>query len=84
MAEGPWAGGAYRDAYEVGRFLDERPNPNAGSMPQPLTSGPFDPSLRQDTTPLSSDGQPAMMESSAESERATAPEMIEVAPDNLN
>jgi len=84
MAEGPWAGGAYRDAYEVGRFLDQRPNPNAGSMPQPLTSGPFDPSLPQDTTPFSGTQQPAMMESSVESEQATAPEMIEVVPDKLN
>jgi len=84
MAEGPWASGAYRDAYEVGRFLEQRPNPSAGSMPQPLTSGPFDPSLPQDTTPFSGSAQPAMMESSVESEQATAPEMIEVVPDMLN
>jgi len=53
MAEGPWAPGAYRDAYEVGRFLTTRENPEAVSIPRPLTSGPFDPSMPQDTTPTS-------------------------------
>jgi outer membrane protein TolC len=54
LAEGPWATGAYRDAHEVGRFLDTRPNPSEVEVPRPITSGPFDPSAPQDTTPLSS------------------------------
>ena len=49
LAEGPWASGAYRDAYENGRFLSTRPNPAAVQMPQPVSSGPFDPSAPQDT-----------------------------------
>lgn len=72
MAEGPWAPGAYRDAYEVGRFLTTRANPEAVSMPRPLTSGPFDPSLPQDTTPTSF-GNPGPFLGQPMSE----PEMIE-------
>lgn len=91
MSEGPWAGGAYRDAYEVGRYLDQRAHPGRGTMPQPLTSGPFDPSLPQDTTPLSIGEQPAMLESSVpnnvaspNSIKSSVPELIEVSPENLN
>jgi outer membrane protein TolC len=49
LAEGPWASGAYRDAYENGRFLSTRPHPEAVSMPSPVSSGPFDPSAPQST-----------------------------------
>lgn len=49
LAEGPWASGAYRDAYETGRFLNTRPNPEAVSVPNPVSSGPFDPSQPQST-----------------------------------
>jgi len=49
LAEGPWATGAYRDAYEMGRFLNTRPNPEAVSMPNPVSSGPFDSSQPQST-----------------------------------
>jgi outer membrane protein TolC len=64
LAEGPWATGAYRDAYEVGRFLDVRPNPSDVEVPRPVTIGPFDPSMPQDTTPLSSMGTQGMLQSS--------------------
>lgn len=49
LAEGPWESGAYRDAYEMGRFLNTRPNPEAVSVPTPISSGPFDPSQPQST-----------------------------------
>ncbi len=49
LAEGPWAAGATRDAYETGRFLTPRVSPEKVSAPQPLTSGPFDPSDVQET-----------------------------------
>ncbi len=51
LAEGPWAAGAYRDAYEVGRFLDTRHDPSAVTVPPPVTSGLFDPSAPQFTAP---------------------------------
>ncbi|MEM1070437.1 MAG: TolC family protein [Planctomycetota bacterium] len=51
MAEGPWAPGALRDAYEVGRFLHPRPFPHKARGPKPLTSGLFDPSAEQSTAP---------------------------------
>ena len=47
LAEGPWAAGARRDAYEAGRFLTPRKNPQDVCVPRPLTSGPFDPSATQ-------------------------------------
>ena len=47
LAEGPWAAGSARDAYEVGRFLTPRSNPQQMRGPRPLTSGPFDPSAVQ-------------------------------------
>ena len=50
LSEGPWASGAYQDAYEMGRFLNTRPNPEAVSVPTPVSSGPFDPSQPQSTT----------------------------------
>ncbi len=80
MAEGPWASGAYRDAYEVGRFLDTRSNPEEVKMPRPVTIGPFDPSQPQDTTPTSDDGlmqflAPAMP---LPGEGSPQPAMIEV------
>jgi hypothetical protein len=68
LSEGPWAAGANRDAYETGRFLGLRPNPGAGTMPRPLTSGPFDPSLPQDTTPMSGFEQTEMLETNEDGE----------------
>ncbi len=62
MAEGPWSGGAYRDAYEIGRFLDTRSNPSDVQQPAPLTIGPFDPSSPQDTTPQTFNSSPAFLE----------------------
>ncbi len=49
LAEGPWAAGAHRDAYEMGRFLSTRHNPSAVQMPVPVSAGPFDPSAPQTT-----------------------------------
>jgi len=49
LAEGPWASGAYRDAYEMGRFLNTRPHPERVSVPPPVSSGPFDPAQPQNT-----------------------------------
>jgi len=56
MSEGPWATGAYRDAYEVGRQLTTVPSPEAVSKPRPFTVGPFNPAAPQDTTPNSFGG----------------------------
>lgn len=50
LTEGPWARGAAYDAYQVGRFLTPRLNPEATFVPQPLTTGPFDPAAVQDTS----------------------------------
>ena len=50
LTEGPWAKGAAYDAYQVGRFLRPRIDPEATFVPTPLTSGPFDPSAVQDTS----------------------------------
>ncbi len=50
LSEGPWESGAYQDAYEMGRFLNTRPNPEAVSVPNPVSSGPFDPSQPQSTS----------------------------------
>ncbi|TWT80868.1 Outer membrane efflux protein [Planctomycetes bacterium CA13] len=47
LAEGQWAAGAYRDAYEVGRHLTPRIVSGETCMPRPLTSGPFDPAAPQ-------------------------------------
>jgi len=47
LSEGPWAAGAQQDAYEVGRFLTPRKNPQQTRIPAPLTSGPFDPAAIQ-------------------------------------
>lgn len=54
LAEGPWAAGAGQDAYQAGRFLEPRPNPSKVKMTRPITSGPFDPSAAQATTPVES------------------------------
>ncbi|MDG2223298.1 MAG: TolC family protein, partial [Rubripirellula sp.] len=67
MAEGPWAAGAQRDAYEVGRFLHPRPFPEKTQAPMSLTAGPFDPSAPQSTT--------ANVVSGSSDEEFTAPVM---------
>lgn len=51
MAEGPWAAGAMRDAYEVGRFLTPRHEGAEVAMPRPITTAPFEPSAVQTTVP---------------------------------
>ncbi len=73
LTEGPWAASAYRDAYEVGRFLGERPNPAAVDVPRPLTTGPFNPTEPQDTTPANPNSSPTFLDSAVIGE----PEMIE-------
>jgi len=80
MTEGPWAPNAYRDAYDVGRYMTTRKNPEDVSVPRPVTSGPFDPSLPQETTPTTfgnegsflkgPDASPAMIEDGAEDNAA--------------
>ncbi|TWU41407.1 Outer membrane efflux protein [Novipirellula aureliae] len=47
LSEGQWAAGALRDAYDVGRCLTPRLQPEEVCMPRPLTSGPFNPSAPQ-------------------------------------
>ncbi|TWU61704.1 Outer membrane efflux protein [Crateriforma conspicua] len=49
LGEGPWCPDAYRDAYEVGRFLKPRHQPEKVHVPRPVSSGPFDPSAIQST-----------------------------------
>jgi len=83
LAEGPWASGAYRDAYEMGRFLNTRPNPEAVSVPNPVSSGPFDPSQPQSTiggAMVVPDG--TMMQPEATQPEAVQPEII--APGKLD
>lgn len=71
LAEGPWAAAAYNDAYQSGRFLTTRENPERVSIPAPLSSGPFDPAAPQSTlapAPVSeigpaSDPIPALIDS---------------------
>lgn len=70
MTEGPWAGGAQYDAYQVGRYLTPRLHPEKVCAPRPLTSGPFDPSAVQDTSGTSSgamsiEPEPVMIEEGA-------------------
>lgn len=43
LAEGPWVGKAYADAYELGRFFTPRVHPEAVDMPRPVSRGEFDP-----------------------------------------
>jgi outer membrane protein TolC len=50
LAEGPWAGKAYQDAYEVGRFLTPRAAGAEVSTPAPITRTPFDPAAVQSTS----------------------------------
>ncbi len=47
LTEGRWDSAAYQDAYQTGRHLTPRQNPQKVSVPSPLTSGPFDPSAPQ-------------------------------------
>jgi hypothetical protein len=51
LAEGPWAAGSAQDAYAVGRFLTPRIHPEKVCAPRPITSGVFNPSEVQNTTP---------------------------------
>jgi len=47
LSEGQWAAGALRDAYDVGRCLTPRLQPEEVCAPRPLSSGPFNPSAPQ-------------------------------------
>lgn len=51
LAEGPWAPGAQRDAYEKGLFLTPRANPADVVVPRPITRQGFVPSAIQDSAP---------------------------------
>jgi len=73
LAEGPWANGAHRDAYEMGRFLDTRHNPEAVHMPPPVSSGPFDPSAPQHTQSPAVSASPEMIEAVPEQPAADDP-----------
>ena len=83
LAEGPWAPGAYQDAYETGRFFTPRIQPEKVRMPQPVSRGQFDPSepvITQAGLPL----DPALIEMAPpvydESNSVTAPAPVEIAP----
>ena len=43
LSEGAWPAPAYQDAVERGRFLTPRSNPDLVEVPNPLSSGSFDP-----------------------------------------
>lgn len=73
LSEGPWATEAYRNAYEIGRFLETRANPEAVRTPVPVSSGPFDPSAPQNTQGGLVVPQP---EPVAPDEAAVEPEMV--------
>lgn len=73
LAEGPWANGAHRDAYEMGRFLDTRHHPEAVHMPPPVSSGPFDPSVPQNTQAPAVIGAPELIEAAPEQPATTDP-----------
>ncbi len=55
LAEGSWAPGAQRDAYQKGLFLTPRRDPSQVVAPQPITRRGFDPSAIQDSTPRRDD-----------------------------
>lgn len=44
LSEGAWPAPAYQDAVERGRFLTPRSNPELVEVPNPVSSGGFDPS----------------------------------------
>ena len=52
LAEGPWAAGAQRDAYEKGLFLTPRNDPGSVTAPRPVSRRQFHPSAPQDTRPV--------------------------------
>ena len=43
LSEGAWPGAAYQDAVERGRFFTPRTNPEAVEVPNPASSGSFNP-----------------------------------------
>lgn len=47
LSEGPWCPGAEQDAYQLGRFLDTRCQPEKVCVPRPVSSGSFNPSAPQ-------------------------------------
>ncbi|MBD54944.1 MAG: hypothetical protein CMM05_07680 [Rhodopirellula sp.] len=62
LAEGPWAKGAEYDAYRTGRFLRPSILPGMKTSPAPLTSGPFNPSAKQNTSAATSPATEALLE----------------------
>jgi outer membrane protein TolC len=65
LAEGAWAPGAQRDAYQKGLFLTPRKDPSQVTAPAPITRREFEPSAIQDSTP----GRP---DAAAESDAVTS------------
>lgn len=63
LAEGPWAPGAEYDAYQVGRYLHPRLQPENVCAPRPISSGPFDPSAIQDTSGAATSVDSSVLES---------------------
>ncbi len=55
LAEGGWAPGAQRDAYQKGLFLTPRKDPSQVTAPEPITRRGFEPSAIQDSTPTRAD-----------------------------
>lgn len=83
LAEGPWAPGAYQDAYETGRFFTPRIQPEKVRMPAPVSRGTFDPSepvITQVGLPV----EPALIETASpvydSSGTVIAPQPVEIAP----
>jgi outer membrane protein TolC len=75
LAEGAWCPGAERDAYELGRFLEPRCQPEKVCVPCPVTSGPFDPSATQPTVSFSDNENWQMIDEGSSSPNASEPEV---------
>jgi len=78
LAEGSWCPGAERDAYELGRFLEPRSQPEKVGVPCPITSGPFDPSATQPTISVATRSMGGL---NMIDEQSTTPSEVIVAPD---
>ena len=75
LAEGAWCPGAERDAYELGRFLEPRCQPEKVCVPCPVTSGPFDPSATQPTVSFSGNENWQMIDEGISEPGASEPEV---------
>ncbi len=81
LAEGAWCPGADRDAYELGRFLEPRCQPEKVCVPCPVSSGPFDPSATQPTASFSSGDNWQMIDEGISSPGDTDPEVSPAPPE---